>query len=106
MTDRKSPSGPVSSVKGTIAIASTAVATTAAATATGSFQAITGTPAPNITTALAGVVSLSPQANLTASIAVAWARVVATNIVAIGFTNTGASTAQAAVTFDADIQIE
>jgi hypothetical protein len=103
MTDRKSPSGPVSSVKGTLAIASTAVATTAAATATGSFVPSSG---PNVLTGNAGVVSLSPQANLTASIAVAWARVVATNIVAIGFTNVGASTAQAAVTFDCDIEIK
>jgi hypothetical protein len=103
MSDRKSPSGPVSSVKGTLAIASTAVATTAAATATGSFVPSSG---PNVTTAMAGIVTLSPQANLTASIAVAWTRVVATNIIAVGFTNIGASTAQAAVTFDADVQIE
>jgi hypothetical protein len=106
MTDRKSPSGPVTSVKGTIAIAATNIATTAAATATGSFTANTGSPAPNVLTSMQGVVSLSPQANLTASVAVAWARVVGTNLVAIGFTNVGASTAQAAVTFDADIQIE
>jgi hypothetical protein len=103
MSDRKSPSGPVSSVKGTLAIASTAVATTAAATATGSFSPSSG---PNLTTAMAPVLALTPQANLTASIAVAWARLVGTNIVAIGFTNVGASTAQAAVTFDVDAQIE
>jgi hypothetical protein len=102
MSDRKSPSGPVSSVKGTLAIASTAVATTAAATQTGSFVPSAG---PNVTD-LTGIVTLSPKANLTASIAVAWARMVATNIIAIGFTNVGASTAQAAVTFDVDVQIE
>lgn len=101
MADRKSPSGPVSSVKGTIAIASTAIATTAAATATGSF---TVTGGPNVT--VGNVVTLSPQANLTASVSLAWCRVAATGIVVIGFTNTGASTAQAAVTFDADAQIE
>ena len=100
MSDRKSPSGPVSSVKGTIAIASTPVATTAAATATGSFVPTSG---PNV--AVGNVVSLSPQANLTASIAVAFARVVAAGIVCVGFTNVGASTAQAAVTFDADAQL-
>lgn len=100
MSDRKSPSGPVSSVKGTLAIASTAVATTAAATATGSFVPTSG---PNVT--VGSVISLSPQANLTASIAVAFARVVATGIVVVGFTNVGASTAQAAVTFDADAQV-
>lgn len=100
MSDRKSPSGPVSSVKGTLAIASTAVATTAVATATGSFVPSSG---PNVPVGC--VVSLSPQANLTASIAVAWARVVATGIVAVCFSNVGASTAQAAVTFDADAQV-
>ena len=97
MSDRKSPSGPVSSVKGTVAIASTPVATTAAATATGSFIPTSG---PNV--AVGNVVSLNPQANLTASIAIQFARVVATGIVVVGFTNVGASTAQAAVTFDAN----
>ncbi|HEY3493844.1 MAG TPA: hypothetical protein VGK73_04130 [Polyangiaceae bacterium] len=97
MSDRKSPSGPVSSVKGTIAIASTAVATTASATATGSFVPTSG---PNV--AVGNVVNLNPQANLTASIAIGWVRVVATGIVAVSFVNTGASTAQAAVTFDAN----
>lgn len=97
MTDRKSPSGPVSSIKGTIAIAATNIATTAAATATGSFVPTSG---PNVQ--VGNVLSLSPQANLTASVSIAFARVVQTGIVVIGFTNTGASTAQAAVTFDAD----
>ena len=97
MSDRKSPSGPVSSIKGTLAIASTPVATTAAATATGSFVPTSG---PNVP--VGAVVSLSPQANLTASIAVAYARVVDTGTVVVGFTNVGASTAQAAVTFDAN----
>ena len=100
MSDRKSPSGPVSSVKGTLAIASTAVATTAAATASGSFVPTSG---PNVPTG--AVITLSPQANLTASIAVAFARVVSTGIVVVGFTNVGASTAQAAVTFDANAAI-
>lgn len=94
MVDRQSPSGPLTSLKGTIAIASTAVALTAAATATGSF-----------TGAIVGdVVSLSPQANLNASLAIAWQRVVAANIVAIGFTNVGASTNTGAATFDAVAQ--
>lgn len=97
MTDRKSPSGPVSSVKGTIAIASTAIATTGSATATGSFIPTSG---PNVQ--VGNVLSLSPQANLTGAIAVQFARVVSAGIVVVGFTNTGASTAQAAVTFDAD----
>jgi hypothetical protein len=97
MTDRKSPSGPVTSIKGTIAIAATNVATTAAATQTGSFVPSSG---PNVQ--VGNVLSLSPQANLTGAIAVQFARVVSAGIVVIGFTNTGASTAQAAVTFDAD----
>lgn len=97
MTDRKSPSGPVSSIKGTIAIAATNVATTASATQTGSFVPTSG---PNVQ--VGNVLSLSPQANLTGAIAVAFARVVTTGIVVVGFTNPGASTAQAAVTFDAD----
>lgn len=96
MSDRKSPSGPISSVKGIIAIAATAVAVTAAATATGSFVPTSG---PNVR--VGDDLSLSPQANLTASVAVAFARVVSTGIVVIGFTNVGASTTQAAVTFDA-----
>lgn len=89
--DRLSPSGPVTSIKGTLAIAETPVATTGAATATGTFEG-----------ALVGdVVELSPKANLTASIGIAWSRVVASGVIAVGFTNVGASTAQAAVTFDA-----
>lgn len=102
MADQRSPSGPYTSVKGIVAIPSTAVATTAAATATGSFTVQGG--GPNV--AVGNVLSLVPQANLTASIAVAWSRVVATGIIAVGFTNVGASTAQAAVTFDADAQIQ
>lgn len=100
MTDRKSPSGPVSSIKGTVAIPATAVATTAAATATGSFVPTSG---PNV--AVGNVLSLSPQQNLTASVGIQFARVVATGIVVVGFTNVGASTSQAAVTFDADAQV-
>lgn len=102
MSDRKSPSGPLASIKGTVAIASTAVATTAAATQTGSFTVVGG----GRNCAVGDVLSLSPQANLTASIAVGWARVVTTGIIVIGFTNVGASTAQAAVTFDVDGQVE
>jgi len=100
MSDRKSPSGPVSSVKGTIAIAATAVAATAAATATGSFVPTSG---PNVK--VGDVVSLSPQANLVSGIGVAFVRVVATGTVVIGFNNVGASTSQSAVTFDADAEV-
>jgi len=100
MSDRKSPSGPVSSVKGTIAIAATPVAVTTVATATGSFVPTSG---PNV--AVGDVLSLSPQANLTAAITVAWSRVVAEGIVAIGFLNAAANSTQAAVTFDANAEI-
>ena len=100
MSDRKSPSGPVASVRGTIAIAATPVPTTAAATATGSFVPSSG---PNVP--VGSILSLSPQANLTASIGIGFARVVSTGVVVIAFVNTGASTSQAAVTFDADAQI-
>lgn len=103
MTDRKSPSGPISSVKGTIAIAATPVPTTTLTTVAGSFVATSG---PSVLTDNNGVVSLSPRANLGATMMIAWARVTATNVVTIGFVNVGASAAQAAVTFDADIQIE
>jgi len=97
MTDRKSPSGPVSSIKGTIAIPATGVPTTGFATATGSFIPTSG---PNVQ--VGNVLSLSPQANLVGAISVSFARVVQSGIVVIGFSNTGASTGQSAVTFDAD----
>jgi len=87
---RKSPSGPSAGRVGTMAIASTAVALTAAATATGSFTgARTG-----------DVVTLNPQANLNASLAIAWQRVVSAGIIAVGFTNVGASTNTGAITVD------
>lgn len=92
--DRVSPSGAQSSVKTTIAIASTAVALTAAATATASLpEARVG-----------DVVTVSPQANLNASLAIAFARVVADDIVVVGFTNVGASTNTGASTYDAVVQ--
>ena len=92
--DRVSPSGPQSSIKTTIAIASTAVALTAAATATASLpEARVG-----------DVVTVSPKANLNESLAIAFARVVADDIVVIGFTNVGASTNTGASTYDAVVQ--
>lgn len=109
MVDRASPSGPISSIKGTIAIGETAVAATAGATATGSFLPSRGPHVP-----ANAIISLSPQANLTDNdLAVAWARVAVAGdteddeaaIIAICFTNVGAATTQAAVTFDATAQI-
>jgi hypothetical protein len=92
--DRVSPSGAQSSIKTLLAIASTAVALTAAATATAAFpEARVG-----------DVVSVSPRANLNASLAVAFARVQTDDIIAIGFTNVGASTNTGAASFDAVVQ--
>lgn len=92
--DRRSPSGPVASIKGLLAIAATLAPLTTVSTATGTMAgALTG-----------DTVSLSPRANLTAAVSIAWARVVAADTIAIGFQNSAASTQQAAVTFDAVVQ--
>ena len=99
MVDRQSPSGRISTIQGTVAIAATLAPATVASTATGSFTANAGT----LTPIVGDVVALSPQANLGASISVAWSRVVANGIVAIAFGNSGISTSQAAVTFDTDV---
>lgn len=90
MSTRKSPSGPFTQKTGILAIAATAVAVTAVATATGTFAGAK----------VGDVVSLSPQANLTASIGIDWSRVVADDTIAIQFHNIGANSTQAAVTFD------
>ena len=92
--DRASPSGPRSSTKGPLAIASVAVAVTALATATGTFAG-----------ALVGdVVTLSPQANLNGALGISWARVVADDTIAVAFSNVGASTNTGAITLDASVQ--
>lgn len=90
---RSSPSGPRGSIKGTLALATTAVAVTALATQTGTFAG-----------ALVGdVVAVSPQANLQGAIAVAWARVVTTNLICVAFNNVGVSTATGAITLDCTV---
>lgn len=91
-TDRLSPSGSLTSLKGTLAIPLTAIEATAGGTATASF-----------TGAVVGdVLEVSPRAALTGStVSVAFSRIVAANIAVVGFTNAGASTNQAASTFDA-----
>ena len=66
MVDRQSPSGPRTSRKGIMALASTNIAVTTVATQTGTFAGAT----------VGDVVNLSPQANLTASIGIDFARVV------------------------------
>ena len=104
MTDRKSPSGPLSSIKGTIAIASLSIPGTSTATAVGTFVPFSGPP---VTTEMFGVVNLSPRVNLNANFVVAWKRVLATDTVVIAFANVDGSEATLdPVTFDADIQIE
>ena len=87
---RNSPSGALASLRGTMAIASTAVALTAAATATGTFSGAK----------LNDTVVVCPQANLNASLAIAFARVVTTDTIVVGFTNVGASTNTGAITCD------
>jgi hypothetical protein len=77
-----------------MAIASTAVALTAQATATGSFAGAL----------VNDVVTLSPQANLNAGLGIDFARVVTTGIIVIGFSNIGASTNTGAATFDVNVQ--
>ena len=92
--DRASPSGPLASIKNTMAIAATPIALTAVATQTGTFGG-----------ALVGdIVSVSPRANLTASVGITFARVVTNGVIVVGFSNIGASTTQAAVTMDTFVQ--
>lgn len=93
-TDRQSPSGPRTSRKGTMALAATNVAVTAVATQTGTFAGAE----------VGDVVSLSPRANLTASIGIDFARVVTDNVIVVGFHNVGANSTQAAVTMDVNVQ--
>ena len=91
---RKSPSGPTVGFTGTMAIASTAVALTAAATATGTFAgARTG-----------DIVNMNPRANLNGSLAIGWSRVVADDTIAVSFVNVGASTNTGAITVDVSVR--
>lgn len=91
---RSYPTGPVTRIKAAMAMASFVIATTAGATQTATFAGAK----------VGDVVDLSPQANLTGSaVAIAFARVVTANTVVVGFTNPGASTNQAAVTFDVSL---
>lgn len=94
-TARVSPSGPKADRKGLLAIPLTAVATTAGATCTATFDGCE----------VNDVVTVSPRAVLTgAAVAVAFAFVVTTNLICVGFNNPGASTNQAASTFDCVVQ--
>lgn len=91
---RQSPSGRKIGTSGTMAIASTAVALTAAATATGTFAgARTG-----------DIVNLNPRANLNGSLGIGWLRVVADDTIAVSFTNVGASTNTGAITVDVSLR--
>lgn len=88
---RQSPSGAPVGLVGIMALASFVIATTAGATQTGTF----------LGARVGDIVALSPQANLTGSaVAIAFQRVVTNDTIVLGFTNPGASTNQAAVTFD------
>ncbi len=88
--DRSGNSGLVSSRKNTITIAATAVAVTAGATATASFAGA----------AVGDVVTLSPKAALAAGFAVAYASVLAANVITIGFINVAANATVPAGTWD------
>src|SRR5574341_1986497 len=92
--DRRSPSGPKSSIKGTIVLASTDVAVTAAATATATFDGCK----------VNDVVTLSPRANPNGGVGITFARVVTDDIIVVGFSNVGASTNTGAATFDCSVQ--
>lgn len=90
---RQPPSGPRTSIAGTMAIASTAVALTAAATATGTLSgARTGS-----------AILITPRTNLLASLAIAFSRVVSDDTIVVGFTNVGPSTNTGAMTFDVEV---
>ena len=89
---RKSPSGPVAGRVGIMAIATTAVALTAAATATGTFAGVK----------VGDTVNVNPRANLNGSLAIGWVRVVAADTIAVSFVNVGASTNTGAITVDVE----
>lgn len=91
---RLSPSGIIGQLKGTMAMASFVIATTAGATQTATLSGAREND----------VVDVSPRANLTGSaVGIAFKRVVTADTIVIGFTNPGASTNQAAVTFDVEL---
>ncbi len=92
--DRSSPSGPAARIKRTMALATLDVAVTALATQTGTFSGAK----------VNDVVTCSPRANLNGALAIAWARVVATDVIAVAFNNVGASTNTGAVTFDTCVE--
>lgn len=88
---KRSPSGQFIGFKGTVALASFVIPVTAA-------QTVTGT----LTGALVGdAVAVSPRADPTDSdLDLAWVKVSAANTIMFAFTNAGASSNQAAITFD------
>lgn len=72
---RRSPSGPVNGLKGVMTLASTEISGQAAATQTGTFNGAR----------VGDVVSLSPRANLTDPVGIAWCRVVSDDVIAVSF---------------------
>lgn len=84
--DRSGNAGTIASRRNTITIAATPVAVTAGATATASFAGA----------AVGDIVTVSPSAALTAGVAIAYAAVLAVNVVTIGFNNVGANATVAA----------
>ena len=89
---RTSGSGPLTSLKGQMAVAAFNCGS-AGATQTGTFAG-----------ALIGdVVQVSPIANLTGGLSVGYARMVASNYIVMGFSNTDASASFAAATFNVEL---
>lgn len=96
---RASNSGPIIGRKGTIAVPETAVAVTAAATATMAFtgaQPFAAGPPSRV----GDNVIVNPRANLTSGIAIAAAWVAAANVIAIRFINVGVNGTVAAATWE------
>lgn len=93
---RISPSGPTDNIRGVMAIAVTAVATTSVATQTGTFADCH----------VNDIVTLNPRGNLNGSLGIAWARVVTDNTICVCFSNIGASTNTGALTFDVDVGVQ
>ena len=93
-TQRSGESGTLAAYKNTITIAATAVAVTAGATCTASFAGA----------AVGDVVAISPRAALAAGFAVAYASVLAANVVTIGFINVAANATVPAGTWDCSVR--
>lgn len=96
---RSASSGPIIGRKGTIAVAETPVAVTAAATATMAFEGVSPFSAGPPVNAGDSVI-VNPRANLSGGIAIAAAWCPAANVIALKFVNVGANASVAAQTME------